>query len=302
MKLAVACVYFYGADSEWILDLQLRYIASTLAGYDYRVYAAANRLEPRLLRKLASTPGVRVLPLPGYDGRESREHAFYLDQLLRAAAADGCTHLAAVDSDSFPIVAGWPHILLREMGPDIRFAAVLRAENGDTHLPHPCGYFMTSSFLQERRPALLPDDSELASEPFRAFLKATQQRVDTGIGYGFSLWQSRERWLQLRRSNRHNPHFLMAGIYGGIFFHLGASGRRPDFARDHLRRPSLRLAKRFRDVPVLWRLAARIEDRYMASNQLEYRAIAESLKAAPERFLAALGSLPAMDVVRVKCR
>ncbi len=181
MKLGLCCVYFYGPDSGWLLDLQLRYIASTLAGYDYTVYAAANRLQPELRRTLEATPHVRIVSLPQYEGNAvdepwmeaSFEHAFYLDLLLREAADDGCTHLAAVDSDSFPVLPDWPNVLLQRMG-SIRFAGVLRSENLDTNLPHPSGLFMDRSFLLEHAPRLLPPRSEILSNAsFREFLKET---------------------------------------------------------------------------------------------------------------------------------
>ncbi len=296
MKLGVCCVYFYGPDSGWLLDLQLRYIASTLHGYDYTVYAAANRLQPELRRTLEATPHVRIVSLPGYVGgarinEGSYEHAFYLDLLLREAADDGCTHLSAVDSDSFPVLPDWPKILLRRMG-SIRFAAVLRSEDLDTHLPHPCGLFMDRSFLLEHAPRLFPPKSEILSNAsFRKFLQETGQRTDTGIGYGYALWKSNEPWLPLMRSNKRNPHYLMAGIYGDIFFHLGSFSRRPWFYRDFQTRLSLRINQAFNEIPVLWRLGSWLEERYIASNKRILAKIADSLRSDPGRFLSGLRAL-----------
>jgi hypothetical protein len=289
MKLGIACVYLYGPDGGWILDLQLRYIASTLSGYDYKIYAAANRLRPELRARLNAEPHLEVVDLPWYENEGNREHAFYLDRLLRRAAEEGCTHLAALDSDSFPILSDWPRVLLQRMGSTMRIAAVFRAENRDTHLPHPCGYFMLRSFFLERRPELYPDEQALASKPYQRFLAATRQRVDTGIGYAYTLWAHGEPWLQLTRSNRRNPHFLMAGIYGRVFFHLGAASRAPAFHVDYLTRPSLRIALGLRDVPLLWRVSALLESRYTEKNALIYKRITEGLKSDPQGFLAALG-------------
>ena len=288
IKLGIACVYFYAEHGGWILDLQLKYLADTLSGYDYTIYAGANRLQEQLRDTLESTSRVKIVDLPHYDGTGNREHAVYLDQLLRTAAEDGCTHIAALDSDSFAILPNWPKYLLDKMGRRIRFAAVLRAENGDTHLPHPCGYFMHTSFLVDRRPQLFPEARELESERFGVFLTQTSQRVDTGIGYGHALWRSGEPWLQLRRTNSLEPHFLMAGIYGGVFFHLGASSRRPAFHQDYTTRPSLRLAARLRERPLLWRMAACLENRYLTQNTRIFEAIASRLRSDPEEFIAAL--------------
>jgi hypothetical protein len=288
VKLGICCVYFYGPDSGWLLDLHLRYIASTLGGYDYTVYAAANRLQPELRRILEGTPHMRIISLSRFEGEGSMEHAFYLDLLLREAAEEGCTHLVAIDSDSFPVLPDWPEVLLRRMG-GVRIAAVLRTESRDTWLPHPCGLFMHRSFFLDHAPRMFPPKSErLSNASFQEFLRETGQRTDTGIGYGYVLWKSKEPWLPLTRSNRHNPHFLMAGIYGGVFFHLGASSRRPWFYLDYKTRPSLRLGSAVSKIPIIWRLGPWLEERYIASNRLIFARIAGSLRSDPDRFLSSL--------------
>lgn len=288
MKLGICCVYFYGPDSGWLLDLQLRYIASTLGGYDYTVYAAANRLQPELRRVLEGTPRVKIISLSRFEGEGSMEHAFYLDLLLRKAADDGCTHLATVDSDSFPVLPSWPEVLLRKME-GIRLAAVLRAESRDTWLPHPCGLFMERSFLLDHAPRMFPPRSERRSDAsFQEFLRDTGQRTDTGIGYGYALWKSKEPWLPLTRSNRHDPHFLMAGIYGGVFFHLGASARRPWFYLDYKTRLSLQFGSAVSKIPMIWRVGPWLEERYIGSNRRILAGIVDSLRSDPDRFLSSL--------------
>lgn len=288
MKLGVCCVYFYGPDSQWLLELQLRYIAATLLGYDYTIYAAANRLLPELRRSLEATPSVKIVSLPRFDGEGSFEHAFYLDLLLRHAAEDGCTHLATVDSDSFPVLPDWPNVLVGRMN-GIRLAAALRAENYDTYLPHPCGLFMDRSFFLEHSPRMFPPKAEIrANVSFQKFLKETGQRTDTGIGYGYALWKSKEPWLPLLRSNRRNLHPLMAGIYGDVFFHLGATSCRPWFYFDYQERLSLLMGPVVSKIPVIWRLGSWLEERYIASNRRTLVRIAESLRSDPDRFLSSL--------------
>jgi len=293
MKLGIACVYFYPDDNKWILDLQLEYLAQTLRGYNYTIYAGANRLTPDLRDRLETAAHVKVVPLPWYAGAgscghafhtASYEHAFYLDRLLNTAVDDGCNYVAAIDADSFPIIPDWPHRLLAQMGDSVRLAAVLCAEDKDTHLPHPCGYFMRSSFLVERQPKLLASDDELASAPFREFLEVTGQRADTGIGYGYVLWRNRETWLQLLRSNRVSLHYLMAGIYGGVFFHLGAGSRTPVFVGDYPER-WVRAAGLMRNLPLLRRIAPALHDRYVRDNSRIFESISRRLKDDPRRFI-----------------
>lgn len=288
MKLGICCVYFYGEDSEWLLELQLRYIASTLAGYDYTIYAAANRLRLELRQILERAPHLEIISLPPFEGEGSPEHGFYLDLLLRHAADAGCTHLAAVDADSFPVLPNWPMVLLDRMN-GLRLAAVLRSENFDTHLPHPCGLFMQRSFLVDHAPRMLPPKREIFADTFfQEFLAETRQRVDTGIGYGYSLWRSKEPWLPLLRSNRSNPHFLMAGLYGDVFFHLGASSRRPWFYRDERKNLSLQIGRVLGTTPILWRLRGWLDERYIESNRRRLARIAISLRSDPDRYLSRL--------------
>ncbi len=286
MKLGVCCVYFYGPDSGWLLDLQLRYIAKTLKGYSYVVYAAANQLQADLRERLEREPGVEIVALPHCEKRDSGEHAFYLDLLLRHAAAQGCTHLAAVDADSFPVLEDWPRVLLERMG-GRRIAAVHRTENLDTFLPHPCGLFMQRSFLLDQDPKLLPPKAQIAD-----FLNDTGQRYDTGIGYGYALWKSGEPWLSLERSNARDHHFIMAGIYGDVFFHLGASSRSPWFYRDYREKPWLKMCAWLkggkRPNSFLRRAGERLEAPYIWSNRRKHASICAALRAAPERFVAAL--------------
>ena len=288
MKLGICCVYFYGADGPWLLPLQLRFISETLAGIEFTIYAAANRLDPVLKRQLAASPRVKVLEFENFDGDANHEHAYFLDRLLDHAIADDCTHVAALDSDSFPITHDWPSILLREMGDDVRFAAVLRTENGDSYLPHPCGYFMKREFYVEHRPALFPSDPEMKSPSFKSFIEKTGQRVDTGIGYGFVLWKSGEKWLQLHRSNVSDVHFLMAGIYGDLIFHLGASSRRPSFHADYASRISLRVAKHMSNVSILWRMSHFFEESYLKKNENAFREIITKLSTEPDNYIAML--------------
>jgi hypothetical protein len=76
-------------------------------------------------------------------------------------------------------------------------------------------------------------------------LAETGQRPDSGIGIGFSLWLTKTQWTPLTRSNTINDHFLLAGIYGDLIFHLGAmSWADRDFRKDRDTRLSLRLLDR----------------------------------------------------------
>jgi len=289
MKLGIACVYYYEEAEQSLLNLQLSSILRTTTQVQYRVYAAANRLQEPLREQLGAIEQVEIVDLPNFSGSGSAEHAYYLDRLLRHAIEQGCTHVCTLDADSFPMTVGWPEKLCSKLEAEhTRVAAVFREENGDTFLPHPCGFFSTAEFICEVQPQWLPDTAVLQSSEYQAFLKATRQRVDTGIGYGYALWKRNENWTRLHRSNRKNHHFLMAGIYGGLFFHLGATSRRPLFAVEQQHSAIIRLAYTIRSLPMLWRLADSLENVQVKRNRRILQLAKDQLLTDPESFLSSL--------------
>ncbi len=287
MKLGIACVYFFRDEDAWLLETQLDFIEECTAGTDFHVYAAGNRLQPELKKQLIDRPFVKFIDLPDYSGDGGPEHGHYLGELLKVARADGCTHLCTLDCDSFPIRRGWPTYLAEKMGKH-RVAAVFRAENRDVDLPHPCGTFMLSSVINDREFDFFPTPEQQATAEFQRYVSSTQKRIDTGSGLGFALWQANEAWLKLYRSNQTDLHFMMAGIYDDVFFHLGASSRAPAFHVDYQTKLSLRLLKGLHGMPVLWRLFTRVDDKYLADNERLSNEIRLQLQKDRKGFIARL--------------
>ncbi len=287
MKLGIACVYFFRDEDAWILDLQLDFIERT-TDVEFVVYAAATRLQEPLRKKLAARPFVTLVDMPDFDGVGGPEHGFFLTHLVRHAANDGCTHVCTLDCDSFPVSRGWPSSLIAQMGSDYEVSAVFRAENMDKDLPHPCGAFMTADIAKIEGLQFWPSDETQTSDDFKTYLKETDQRFDTGIGLGFSLWKAGKPWLKLLRSNKRDMHFIMAGIYGSVFFHLGASSRKPAFNLDFKTRPHLRFSAASQGMPVLWRLGQLIENRYLDKNEKLATIIRRQLREDPASFIKSL--------------
>src|SRR6185503_1680290 len=78
---------------------------------------------------------------------------------------------------------------------------------------------------------------------FSAFLRASRQTADTGIGFAYTLHRHDLAWERLERSNKANDHSVMAGIYGDAIFHLGGMARSDKLFRTDLGRPALRLQR-----------------------------------------------------------
>lgn len=287
LKVGIACVYFFRDEDAWILDLQLDFIERT-TNVEFTVYAAAPRLQPTLKEKLASRGFVKIVEMPEFDGTGGPEHGFFLTHLVRQAAHDGCTHVCTLDCDSFPVRKGWPRSLTQAMGTDYEAAAVFRAENMDKDLPHPCGAFMTRDIALLDGLQFWPDEQSQNTNEFKKYLRETSQRFDTGIGLGFSLWHARKPWLRLLRSNTHDLHFIMAGVYGSTFFHLGASSRRPAFNLDFRTKPLLRLSVALQGVPIIWRLGRIIENSYLDKNEKLAKTMRDALRKDPMKFINSL--------------
>lgn len=297
MKLGIVCVYYYADEYRWMLDLQVDQLQRMTPVADFTIYAAAARLPAAQRRQLAALPRVRLPALPHCDNTGRVEHAWYLDRLIAAAFADGCTHVCSLDADAWPICPDWVERLRRSLAScGAGFAAVHRSENGDIFLPHPSGYFMTREFYAAAGPALLPSPA-LADDPsYRAFLAATGQAPDTGIGYGWYLWRTGTPWVRLLRSNRQDLHWLIAGTYGGVFFHFGAAGRTPRFRRDKTR-GLLGLAERLRHRPLTGPLTRLMERVYLARNHRVATRIAEELRCNPDALLQELAPIPDVTMV-----
>lgn len=286
-KLGIACVYFFRDSDAWLLDMQLDFIEKT-TDVEFVVYASAARLQEPLKSSLAARPFVQVIDFPPFDGEGGPEHGHYLTELVKYAHQDGCSHVCTLDCDSFPIKKGWPSELFDQMGDDYDVAAVFRAENEDTDLPHPCGTFMATRLLDTLDFSFWPNEAVLQSAEFQSYLHETKQRFDTGSGLGYALWRKNVQWLKLFRSNRTDLHFIMAGIYSDVFFHLGASSRRPAFHQDYQNKLGPWLSVILKTIPILWRISRWLEDRYLEKNQRLADEIRTQIKKDPDVFIKSL--------------
>lgn len=288
IKLGIACVYFFRDEDAWLLDMQLDFIEKTTGGIDYTVYAAANRLQDHLKTRLEARSFVKIVDLPPFEGYGGPEHGYFLTQLAKHAKVEGCTHVCTLDCDSFPAAPGWASKLLDQMDAKYKVASVFRAENNDSDLPHPCGTFFECTLLDQIDFDFWPGDALRDSQDFKTYIAETNQRIDTGTGLGFALWKAKIPWLKLLRSNKTNLHFMMAGLYEDVFFHLGASSRSPAFHLDYMTRPYLKLSLKLRSIPLLWRIGYWIEKRYLAENQSLANQIREHLQRDPDGFISSL--------------
>jgi hypothetical protein len=254
MKVGILVVYFVTPENDWVLQKHLRHLAATSPGTDFRVYAAANRLSPRYRSLLCAYDFIRVIPLPSVRTRESAEHGTYLDMLVEYALADGCNYICTLDVDSWPIQPDWINIIEELLTKQNAVAAsILRAENGDTVLPHPSFSFVRAELFRDKDCRFWTDEN-MRSNKFRNFLHMHKQFGDTGAALGFFLESRKLPWVRLLRSNRKNHHYLMAGIYENLIFHVGASSRGSLLFRGDCAGWAQAISTSINSTPLLWRL------------------------------------------------
>lgn len=225
MSIAICCVYYLAKPEDIeILKLQLSYIRRTTR--DYKILAACSKVDEAALGLLSDSEDVIICDYPKPDAQGSREHAYYLDLLCQRAAEDGFEYICTFDMDSFPICEGWqqmPVTAIQSLGFDV--VGVVRKENMDAVLVHPSFTFFTADWYRRHRPEFFPL-RERIKEQAPKYLRPYRQTPDTGIGITLKLAQTRGRFFSLPRTNLYDFHYLMAGVYGNIVFHLGASSRK----------------------------------------------------------------------------
>ena len=225
MKLGLFAVYLLKDQAGPLLQLHLDWITRHTR-VPYTIYGAPLRLKPSFRDQLLQHPRVKLVEVPPVaEPNISREHAYYLDRLVEAAMHDGVTHLCALHVDSFPVRDGWAEELAAQIQGDCIGAAILRAENGDRILPHPSGFLFSRAFQERFQPRFFAPPAVTASASYQDFKARYRSEMDSGFGYAFAIHRHKLKWKPLLRSNRHNDHYLMAGVYGDTFFHLGAAAR-----------------------------------------------------------------------------
>ena len=296
--LGILVVYFLKDDGDLpLLALHLDRIEMHTK-VPYTLYAVANRISKRAQKMISERPNVKIVEPPHTALRASREHGYYLDTMLPIALADGVSHICTLDVDSFPISDAWVDVLLEAAPEESGLSGVLRSENGDVALPHPSCILARRDFFERFMPSFSPDSD--STPGFRTFLHSTGQSADTGIRLGYILWHNKMPWGNLTRTNTRNPHYLIAGIYGDVVFHLGSAGRgnvfRQDFNNSILHRMSAPLEKIHTVGPrsqalqrALLRFARRdVEERVITRNRETFHLLRKQLVLNPDALIGYL--------------
>ncbi|HXQ60661.1 MAG TPA: hypothetical protein VN799_11190 [Acidimicrobiales bacterium] len=206
---------------KWI-DVQLGYLERNIRA-PFRVYASVNGVDDAL-----DDPRFHfAADLPGSHAEKLNELAGMV--LERSEPTDV---LMFVDGDAFPVQPLVPWVA--DVLADYPLAAVRRDENLGDPQPHPCFCVTTAAFWAE-----IGGDWR-AGRPWVNDVGTTV--ADVGGALLERLQERGTAWLPLLRTNTHNPHPLLFGVYGHRVYHHGAGFRsvptRVDLHRQADNRPS----------------------------------------------------------------
>jgi hypothetical protein len=207
---------------KWI-DVQLGYLGRNIDA-PFRVFASLNGIDE---------PGSRerfhlALDLSG-------SHAEKLNELadIVVQQSDPSDVLVFVDGDAFPVrpLVPWIPTVLRSYP----LVAVRRDENFGDPQPHPCFCVTTAGFWRD-----IGGDWR-SGHPW---VNSVGTEVDdVGGTLRHELEERNVDWLPMLRTNTHNPHPLLFGVYAHRVYHHGAGFRsvptRVDLHRQAANRPSV---------------------------------------------------------------
>jgi hypothetical protein len=231
--LYIATVHYGSPD--WI-EIQARYLREHIP-IPYQTWSSLEGIDPSY-----SVHFDRVITQAGRHEGKLNHLAI---EIAREASDDDL--LMFLDGDAFPIADPMP--LITDGLARAPLVAVRRAEELNDQQPHPCFCVTTVGTWRN-----LPGDwstghtwtdsrGKLVTEPGANLLRELQV--------------TQTPWVEVLRSNRHNPDPIYYAVYGDVIYHHGAGFRNSSLARGHYtpmpRRQSLPR------VPVVRHLVQRVD-------------------------------------------
>lgn len=247
MKLGICVVYLVkNSASERLWKIHHDFIQRNTT-VPYQIYGLINpgRISKKFAKRIETISDTKVVKynrpnirqfMPDQPARlVVMEHSYFLDELTKIALGDGCTHISIFHMDSFPVVKGWADTLIQRLKGRCVLSAIQRPEDNDMK-PHSSFMIFTADFREKYYPTFNLQFPAFSSPDYLEYVKQNDGKIliDSGVGYGLKLWQEGLEWHPLRRTNVHQDHHVMGGVYGDMIFHAGGLVRpivQPDFRR-----------------------------------------------------------------------
>ncbi|MFK8012615.1 MAG: hypothetical protein AB8B80_11275 [Marinicellaceae bacterium] len=204
-KIYIATVHWQ--SSYWI-DIQLNYINAHISS-EHEIFACLNGIKKDQFDKFSFATDYPI-----------KDHGTKLNLLAEEILKQGNDDdwLIFLDGDAFPIdniiEFGLQHLKTHHL------IAVQRSENLGDIQPHPCFCLTTVGFWKKIKGDWKKGESKW---------KNSRGRMVNDVGGTLLSILNKEKisWKALNRSNVHNLHPLMFGIYGDIVYHHGMGFRKP---------------------------------------------------------------------------
>lgn len=294
MKVAIACVYYYDRDSEWIAKLQIEQIKRNSVGHDVKIFACFVKGSSKILTDVFGAPDTVLIESVCDSPNPSVQHSTNLDALLAEANEDIVSFdiIVTLDMDSFPIDGNW----LEKSHDELKrsdIVSILRTENKDKFLTHPSFIAFNGEFLKKYSFQMFPDTKVLNSQTFKSFISKHNQRIDSGIGLSYLIFDKKLCWKKLTRKNLRSSHFLLEGVYGSRIYHLGASSRAPIFYHEIVNDFFYKNLSFLKKLPILWRLYFKfvvplVEERIKKRNSKIVARVKKRLSTERDTYFATL--------------
>jgi len=193
------------------VDAQLAYLERNIAA-PYRVWAYLDGEEA-----IAQAPRFDVAVEEELGERASHAHKLNLLAERIAGEADPADLIVFIDGDAFPVAPLVEPV--ERMLAERPLAAVRRVENFGDPQPHPCFCVTTVGFWQDI-------GGDWDEGPQWQNSNGTWQ-TDVGARLMVALRERDIEWAELLRSNRHDVHPMLFGVYGDLVYHHCAGFREP---------------------------------------------------------------------------
>ena len=200
---------------SWI-DIQLKYFKHFI-NEPYKVYTFLNHIPNNHQHKnkffYSSTENIRSHPI---------KLNLLADMACFEAKSDDDV-LMFIDGDAFPVgnISEFKSATLTQFP----LAAIQRLDNNGDIQPHPCFCLTTVGYWKniggDWKPGQITWTNDLNEEV-----------ADVGGKLLSLLKKRKEKWYKLLRSNAHNLHPVLFGIYDDLIYHHGAGFRKPGIRAD----------------------------------------------------------------------
>lgn len=210
MKLGIIVVYLFDENTEYLLDLHIKYIRK-FTDVPYNIYGGIGRLDSKGRQKLSCYPEVQQHDLPPTDLRGCFEHAFYLDLLTEIAIQEGSTHIVTLHLDSFPVCLGWVR-KLKDLTDQMDSCVALEYY-------YTACFFFSKEFYARFRPKFNGEATILKSSDYKKFMDEFKIINHSGSYFLFICYINDLGWFILEKSSAELSS-KFGDIFGGLVFHL----------------------------------------------------------------------------------